>query len=151
MSTEFHVNPDMIVQLYNEISKHFSSQRVRRLAEHLRKNDLSLNQFSVLNIVNHESECSSIHLANMLKLKAASITYIIDLLVKRGLVDRVENPEDRRSHFINLTEEGRKLLVVPEDTADLIQSFEALEQDDLDMLYLSLRVLKNRIIRNDKK
>lgn len=148
MSTEFQVSPDMIVQMYNQISKHFSSQRVRKLAEHLRKNDLSLNQFSVLNIVHHQKDCSSIHLANHLSLKAASMTYIIDLLVKRGLVDRIENPDDRRSHFINLTEEGAKLLAVPEDAEDLARSFGNMDQDELNMLYLSLGILKDKLLKS---
>jgi DNA-binding MarR family transcriptional regulator len=37
----------------------------------------------------------------------ANVTSIIDRLVERGLVSRQENPDDRRSHILSLTEEGK--------------------------------------------
>jgi DNA-binding MarR family transcriptional regulator len=45
---------------------------------------------------------------NTLKDKA-SLTCLIDNLTKRGLVDRYEDPDDRRSKLIFLTDEGKKL------------------------------------------
>jgi len=39
----------------------------------------------------------------------ASLTCLIDNLTKRNLVDRYEDPDDRRSKLIYLTDEGKKL------------------------------------------
>ncbi|THF81723.1 MarR family winged helix-turn-helix transcriptional regulator [Cohnella fermenti] len=147
MNSEFRVDPDMIIQIYNQIFKHFSHQRIRRLSEHLREHDLSLNQFSVLNLIYRQHDCSSMLLANRLHLKAASMTYIVDSLVKRGLANRIENPEDRRSHFIALTEEGEQLVIGIEEDDELSRHIASLDPDKQEMLYLSLRVLRNVIFQ----
>ena len=40
---------------------------------------------------------------------AASMTHMLDRLQKRGLLDRVPHPEDRRQTCLRLTEQGRGL------------------------------------------
>jgi MarR family transcriptional regulator, 2-MHQ and catechol-resistance regulon repressor len=44
-------------------------------------------------------------------LTPGSISTAVDRLVKRGLVSRVENPEDRRVRVVSLTRKGKELIV----------------------------------------
>lgn len=148
---EFRVDRDMVVGAFTDLVRQMSGKRIRRLAEHLRNRELSLNQYSILNIVHYEEGCSSIQLANRLQLKAASITYLVDSLEKRGLVARVENPDDRRSHTIHLTEEGLKLVGVPENHAEMLGVFEQLSQDELEMLYLAMRLIRNKCLGDEQE
>lgn len=48
-------------------------------------------------------------IANATVKDKASLTYLIDNLVRRGLVARTEDENDRRNKLIFLTEEGHKL------------------------------------------
>lgn len=49
-------------------------------------------------------------IADVLIKDKSSMTYLIDNLVKRELVARMEDPNDRRNKKIFLTEQGKKLL-----------------------------------------
>jgi len=52
-------------------------------------------------------------LAETLSLEASSLVRIVDQLIESGLVERHEDPQDRRAKILRLTEEGLK-------TADLM-------------------------------
>jgi MarR family 2-MHQ and catechol resistance regulon transcriptional repressor len=43
-------------------------------------------------------------------LSPGSISTAVDRLVERGLVNRVESPEDRRVHLVSLTAKGKELI-----------------------------------------
>ncbi|WP_391204742.1 MarR family winged helix-turn-helix transcriptional regulator [Psychrobacillus sp. L4] len=145
MDIKNDITIDMLLDIYYEVSKKMSSQRAKALAEHLRKIDLTLNQYLILSIIEHDGASLSIYLAEKLRLKAASITYLVDSLEKRGLVKRVDNPEDRRSHYINLTDEGIKVMSFPMKDTVITQFFKKMDQDELEMFYFMLRLLNRKI------
>lgn len=136
---------DMLLEVYNDLSKKMSSHRIQALADHLRESDLTLNQYFILNVIQLNGPCLSIYLAQMLKLKAASITYLVDSLEKKGLVKRVDNPEDRRSHHICLTDEGISVISFPIDNTALAQFFEKMDNEEVEMLYFMMRLLKKKL------
>ena len=49
-------------------------------------------------------------------LRGSTATSVLDRMEERGLIDRHDNPDDRRSFLLDLTAEGRKM-------ADHVQSF----------------------------
>lgn len=49
-------------------------------------------------------------LAETLGLDPSSLVRIIDQLVSSGIVERLEDPQDRRAKILNLTEEGGKTI-----------------------------------------
>ncbi|MFD1955135.1 MarR family winged helix-turn-helix transcriptional regulator [Paenibacillus thailandensis] len=145
------ISVDTLIQSFKEISKQLAAPRLKSIGDHLRRHELSLNQYSILAFVKENRHSSSSQLAAKLNLKAASITYLVDSLEKRGLVERMSNPEDRRSHYIRLTEAGEELIPIPEDDALLARQFEQLSADDKDILYLILRLMKNKFIFSDRR
>lgn len=149
MSEYIDLSVDNLIRTYKEITKNLAAQRLRAIGAHLRMHELSLNQFSILVMIKENSCCSSSYLAGKLNLKAASITYLVDSLEKRGLVERQDNPEDRRSHFISLTEAGNELIPIPEDDAFLASHFDKLSLEDKEILYLIMRLFKNRFIPDE--
>lgn len=135
----------MLVDVYNDLSKKMASHRFKALAEHLREHEMTLNQYSILSIIQHSGACLSIQLAQTLKLKAASITYLVDSLEKRELVKRVENPEDRRSQYIHLTDAGREIIYFTQNHEIVTKFFEQLNEDDTEILYIMMRMLNRKI------
>jgi len=47
-------------------------------------------------------------LAEALSLEASSLVRVVDHLIESGLVERYEDPNDRRAKILRLTDEGRK-------------------------------------------
>lgn len=71
--------------------------------------DLSVAQYRVLAILSAQNEAASV-LADKLAVSRPSVTGVVDGLVARELVTRVNDPVDRRRVSLDLTEQGRTLL-----------------------------------------
>ena len=71
--------------------------------------DLSLPQYRVLALLADGSTASSV-LARKLAVSPPSVTAVVDGLVARGLVERRDDPEDRRRLTLLLTRDGKRLL-----------------------------------------
>ncbi len=83
--------------------------RLSRAVEHnLAKDQLSLSQFRILDRLATGSFPGR-SLAEWLAVKPPALTALVDALVKRGLVDRAEDPSDRRQVTHTLTAEGIEL------------------------------------------
>jgi long-chain acyl-CoA synthetase len=71
--------------------------------------DLSLSQYRVLSFLAEGGEAASA-LADKLAVSRPSVTGVVDGLVARGLVQRAEDPADRRRVKHDLTPAGRALI-----------------------------------------
>ncbi|MDK2867444.1 MAG: MarR family transcriptional regulator, transcriptional regulator for hemolysin [Clostridiales bacterium] len=58
-----------------------------------------------------EVPISQKQLAQQMNIQAPSAARLVDRMERDGLVDRIENPEDKRMKFIRLTETGKKVAV----------------------------------------
>src|SRR5580658_10474131 len=82
----------------------------RRFDEALRPFDLTNGQFSLLNSLNRPEPPSMAPVANLLAMDRTTLTAALKPLERRGLVEIKQDPQDRRSRTLQLTEEGRRLL-----------------------------------------
>jgi DNA-binding MarR family transcriptional regulator len=72
--------------------------------------DLSFSQMKALNALRHVPEPLSVKdLGDRLGLSDAAMSRGADALVQRGLVDRIEDPQDRRVKRLSLTDAGHDL------------------------------------------
>jgi DNA-binding MarR family transcriptional regulator len=76
--------------------------------------------------------------AEAMQMRHHSASLLVDRCVKRGLIDRKENPEDRRRVMLSLTPEGQKIL--DEITRANRDELHAL---NLDVFYKSVREALN--------
>ena len=74
------------------------------------ENDISFSQLKGLHHLFNASELSVKELGDQLGLSVAAMSRAADGLVQRGLVDRTEDPEDRRIKRLRLTAEGDALV-----------------------------------------
>ncbi|HEY0278973.1 MAG TPA: MarR family transcriptional regulator [Solirubrobacterales bacterium] len=79
---------------------------VRRVAAH---HDLSVVQMRLLGIL-RDREPGTLLLSRILELDKSSVTGLVDRAEKRGLVERVPDPDDGRAVRIKLTRDGRALV-----------------------------------------
>ena len=69
--------------------------------------ELTREQLRIMFLLSFRGRSSPGEAAASLGVPRANVTSIIDRLVERGLISRQENPDDRRSYIISLTEEGK--------------------------------------------
>ncbi len=72
--------------------------------------NITIDQWLVLKSLKENPDLNQAELAEKVFKDNASITRIIDLLVKSGYVEREINPSDRRKFNLNITFIGNKIL-----------------------------------------
>jgi DNA-binding MarR family transcriptional regulator len=87
-----------------------AAQAAQALAlERLEPLGLSARGWGVLSTLLESGSLTQIQLATALSIDRTAMVYLLDELEEAGLVERVRNPDDRRSFLIRLTAQGRKL------------------------------------------
>ena len=85
-----------------------SSQQMYALITEL---DLSITQMKTLHVLaDNGSEVSVKGLSDRLGLSLPGASRIVDTLMRRGWLERREDPDDRRMKRVRITAEGRKVL-----------------------------------------
>lgn len=90
-----------------------------RLHEQVEAQGLSMTEFAVLEVLLHKGALPIGDVGERVLLTSGSMTYVIDKLEERGLLQRRRCEEDRRIQYVELTEEGRARIeeVFPEHAA----------------------------------
>ena len=71
---------------------------------------LSMPQFSVLMQLHHRGNCAIGDISERFDITNAAASQLVDKLVQSGLLQREEDPHDRRAKLLNLTDKGRDLI-----------------------------------------
>lgn len=67
--------------------------------------------FTALYLIHKTNEkCTQQYLSDMLHVDKVSMVRIVDYLVKKGMIERIVNPDDRREHIVILTKKGEKII-----------------------------------------
>lgn len=90
--------------------------------------NITADQWVLLNILADEAPVSQFEIAERSYKDAPTVTRMIDLLHKKGLVDRLADPNDRRRFQVVLTAQGRRKY---QETMPLVREIRALGYDGL--------------------
>ena len=87
-------------------------------------------------------------LSRYLMVTGGNVTGLTDQLVKEGLVERIDDPEDRRSWLVALTDKGRKSFaaMAAEHEQWLADLFKGLPRPIKDALYEHLGLLRVHLV-----
>jgi DNA-binding MarR family transcriptional regulator len=80
------------------------------LESRLRQYELTAEQFQVLKQLALDGGVSQNMVCEAVSKSPANITRILDRLEKKGYLERRDNPKDRRSSLVFLTDTGRELM-----------------------------------------
>jgi DNA-binding MarR family transcriptional regulator len=111
--------------------------------------DITIDQCLVLMILNKNAKISQNELANLIFKDNASITRMIELMVKKGYLLRTLHQEDRRKFNLEITDKGIKTIELIEPIVQLNRQT-ALNGLSLEEISLLDKML-NKIITNCKK
>src|SRR4051812_44791517 len=82
----------------------------RRADQSIASLGLNWSDFAVLEVLLHKGPLPVNAIGAKVMLTSGSISVAVERLVQRALVDRRDDPEDRRARVVHLTAEGRKLI-----------------------------------------
>ena len=103
-----------------------------RLARQETMGDLTASQFGVLESLYHLGPMRQGQISAKLLKSGGNITLVVDNLLKRGLVTRERDPEDRRKVIVTLTEAGRELVarLLPGHVAAIVDELSVLSAQE---------------------
>lgn len=81
-------------------------KELRRMARGFENSTLTIPQFRILACLGCEWAATNKNLAESIGVSVAATSRMVDLLVKRGLVERLQGTKDRREIELRLTEKG---------------------------------------------
>lgn len=113
--------------------------RIHRVYDHhqqdliklIEKYDLQRADFSVLAALRREGEpfcLSPTELYRSMLFSSGGLTKVLNRIAKSGLIVRIDNPEDKRSKLVQLTDKGQALV------DELIQELHTIEQEKISIL-----------------
>jgi DNA-binding MarR family transcriptional regulator len=82
----------------------------RRWASMLAEHGLTPHHFATLMVLEHERSTHQQRLSELIGVDPRNTLPVVDLLHRRGLVERRTDPADRRRHALTLTPAGQDLL-----------------------------------------
>ncbi|MBK1896171.1 MarR family winged helix-turn-helix transcriptional regulator [Chryseobacterium paridis] len=74
--------------------------------------DLSFELIEILGVLSRNDGINQQEISNKISKDKSSVTYLINNLVKRGLVERIEYTNDRRNKQIFLTVKGKEIVEI---------------------------------------
>lgn len=101
--------------------------------ESVARHGLTPAEFSVMEALYHRGPLLLGEVGSKILVSSGGITYLVDRLAGRGLVERRECAEDRRARYAALTGKGAELMdrIFPEHARCLARSMEALSPAEL--------------------
>ncbi len=126
----------------SQLASRFLSQKVAEL-------NLTPVQALVLGFLHQEDQITSSELGRKSELDSATLTGILDRLETAGVIERKNNPDDRRSIHIHLTPKGQALSreaiqIIATANIEFLQGLTKEQKDDLFNIIKKLRLSAQR-------
>jgi DNA-binding MarR family transcriptional regulator len=127
---------ETVPSLWNTVRSHIRATATAKF-------DISVEQFHVLRYVRRGTDSMS-ELATAKNISRPAISQAVDVLVKKGLLTRVQSTEDRRYVDLALTEAGNNLLdtVFQENRKWMKERMCDLSTDELETMVNAMEVMK---------
>lgn len=87
-----------------------SSRVMRGMQDELLEWDLSFSQITAMHQLRARAPMTVTQLSELTRLSVPAASHLVERLVKRGLAQRTENPENRREKLVDLTDAGRDIV-----------------------------------------
>lgn len=107
------------------------------------ENGLNPTEFAVLELLYHKGRQPLQQIGNKILLASGSITYVIDKLEKRGFLQRLACPNDRRVTYAEISEKGNDFMaeLFPRHEVQLNRLVSSLDEGEKDQAIQLLKKL----------
>ena len=120
-----------------------NSERKREMSTH----ELNISEFSVLEVLYLQGKQTIQQIGNHILISSGSMTYVIDKLEQKGLLNRIACPDDRRVIHVLLTEDGTRLMqeIMPTHRDLVNHMFGALTDNESETMVKLLKKVSKRV------
>ncbi len=101
---------DELITTFQEWFEVFMHRSLRRFIDHTRSSGLSMSMIGALFHLNQREKAGVTELGDHLGVTSAAASQMLERLVQQGLIQRSEDPDDRRVKQIILTDKGCQVL-----------------------------------------
>ena len=104
------VSSPQLIQTIRQFMDFAMHHTMRERAHFAKATGMSMPQFGILMQLHYRHNCGVSDLSERFDITNAAASQLVDKLVQGGLIQREEDPSDRRAKLLNLTEKGRGLI-----------------------------------------
>lgn len=114
--------------------------------------DITVDQWSALKYIYEHPNLSNKELAELCGKDQPTLTRIVDLLIKKELVERFSHDSDRRSLKLKATKKGSEKIkeIAPKVAEFRMKAWENLNEEDFDNFTRILNTIYNNLTSNSK-
>lgn len=132
-----------------------TARRVKQYAQYqfnCHEFGITVDQWSILKNLKQHADLSQKELAEYCGKDQPTLTRIVDLLVRKKLVERRANPADRRSFVVHLTPEGlQKIDTLAGNISEIrMQAWKNLDETDFEHLKRILNTIYDNLEMGNK-
>lgn len=114
----------VLARAHNAVREH--------LQQSVSRHELTMTEFAILEVLYHKGPLLLGEVQRRILVSSGGVTYLVDRLTQKGLVERRECPQDRRARYAALTETGEALIgrIFPEHAACIERLMSTLSSEE---------------------
>jgi MarR family 2-MHQ and catechol resistance regulon transcriptional repressor len=103
-----------------------------KIKEDVFRYDLNLSEFGALEVLYHKGPLPVQAICEKVLIASSSMSYVIENLIKKELIEKIKDPSDRRIHIVHLTDKGVRLFddIYPKHLAHMRSVIDALDASE---------------------
>lgn len=124
----------------------------RQLENKIKKYDITTAQWSLLKFLAAEDNLTQVEIANKLQADIVTVGLIIERLVKKEVVRKVQAEHDRRAYIISITETGRAITgSIEEEAVKCNQAaLDGLNAEEIEVLFSLLNKISQNLTKENQ-
>ncbi|MCM3724641.1 MarR family transcriptional regulator [Neobacillus cucumis] len=118
-----------------------------RMRLELSQYNLSITEFSVLEVLYNKGKQTIHEIGNSILISSGTMTYVIDKLEQRDLLNRIACLEDRRVIHVALTDEGKEMMdsIMPKYQEFVDYMFSSLNNEEKEIFVKLLKKISKKV------
>jgi MarR family 2-MHQ and catechol resistance regulon transcriptional repressor len=135
-------NVEQALKLWVVLSRAFDAVQAHAQAD-IARHGLTITEFGVMEALYHKGPLLLGEVQRKILVTSGGVTYLVDRLVAKGLVERRRCPTDRRAAYAALTPEGEALIreIFPQHAAAIDRALGGLSAEQREQATALLRTL----------
>lgn len=125
-----------------------SSRVLVNMQDELQDHDLTFTQMTALHQLRARAPLTVTALAEAISLSVPATSHLVERLVRRGLAERRENPDNRREKLVVPSEQGLKVVARMDEQfiGAYVAAFSRLRPETIRAATTSIRALLNELV-----
>jgi MarR family 2-MHQ and catechol resistance regulon transcriptional repressor len=143
---------DRALKLWVVLSRAHAAVAAHSQAD-IARSGLTPAEFGILEALHHKGPMLLGEVQKKILVTSGGVTYLVDRLAAKGLVERQRCDRDRRAYYAALTPAGEELIreIFPRHAQAIRQAMEGLSEDEKDQAIALIRTLGRRAAETDSK